>query len=339
MVSTKISKLLLLCLNDYAFSAPQSEPEPLLVKAVHNVALVTDKFCDDETINFRIEIPKEQSTILRMKAGNCIENDGHSTTTYDDETGELTLSLPYEKCELKVYDHDQKYTERTGYHYFSTTIEVTFGNKANDVFNFEFQKIILAAQCGTKTKYEVEFDYAVNRGPEECQSNAQLHAGACVFFGPDNIANFKLVEYADNTFTEKATDVTKQTVSGNEIHLGIVANDIPRDYMWAVEACWIDTSKGRYDLINLVEGGGAQKCQNSFVELDAWYPDPSTEPQFRMKHILFMLSDDDTTSSYKLRCDIRLCCIGNEESGEGRCSDDDTMAMCRTSRDECTRTP
>lgn len=338
MVSSKISKLLLFCLNGYAVSAQRSPEARSLIDEPDYYT----KFCNDTHITYSIHIPAEQSNVLRIRAGICTKNDLASSMQYNAETQRLLLSVPFRKCELKMYDDKPVYERSSEVHYFSTTIQVTFGVQDQDI-EVVFNTKGLAVQCSTLVEYEVAFDYTVKN--PICKNDEKPVNGICVFFGDQNVADFQLVEYTDDSFAQQATDANRETTSGRMIYLGILANHIPKDYTWAVESCWIvDNAGDRSESSHLffdpagtsgIKVDGLDKsCKRNSVDLSGRYN--SENPQFRMKHLLFMLNGDDlNTVEFTLKCNIRLCCTGEDESALGRCSQDQENAVCRDSRDTC----
>lgn len=349
MVSSKISKLLLLCLNGYAVSAQRSPEARSLIDEPDYYT----KFCNDTHITYSFNnLPAEQSNVLRIRAGICTKNHLASSMNYNAETQRLLLSVPFRECELKMYDDRPVYERSSEVHYFSTTIEVTFGVQDQDI-EVVFDTKGLAVQCSTLVEYEVAFDYTVKN--PKCQNDEKTVNGICVFFGDQNVADFQLVEYTDDSFAQQATDANRETTSGRMIYLGILANHIPKDYTWAVESCWIveSTIQQRHDVDHAddhsesshlffdpagtsgIKVDGLDKsCKRKSVDLSGRYN--SENPQFRMKHLLFMLNGDDLNSvQFTLKCNIRLCCTGDDESALGRCSQDQENAVCRDSRDTC----
>merc|ERR1711934_66135 len=333
--TTPMRSLLLLCLNGYAISAqPQVRHEATEPRFTSN--------CNDTHIVYEIEIAPAQSNVLRLSAGICDKDSARGVVSEYDIDNELyKLTVSFEECQLKMYD-DKPLYERSEIHYYSSTIKIIFGVQDLDI-EAVFHTLGLAVQCSVLTEYEVAFDYSVQ--DRECENDEKSINGMCVWWGDRNTADFQLVEYTDDTYSKQATNATKETTSGEMIHLGIVASNIPNDFTWAVENCWIvgkDTNNQdqKYLLIDpagtsgVSVDGNVKSCERSSLNLVAGY-DSDASPQFRMKHMLFMLNADDDSSEFTLKCNIKLCCVGNDESSEGECSSDAENAICRDSRATC----
>jgi len=298
--------------------------------------------CNDTHIAYDIPVGADQANVLRLRAGICTEAD--FAGVYDRNTEILRLEVPFERCELKMYSDTELYV-RSSQKYFSSTIEITFGVVDADMGNIEiiYHTTAVAVQCQIPTDYEVTFDYTVE--DRDCNQGEKLIDGTCVWWGQMG-ATFEISEYTDSTYTTVATVEAdnKQTTSGNIIYLGITATDIPTDFTWGVESCYIvesetadDGSEVTHLLIDPSGSIGDRSCSRDSLLLNAVYNDDaeSSPAAFQLQHMLFMLTENANRSEFKLKCNIKLCCIGNDESASGKCEDTSDNAVCTASRDTC----
>jgi len=298
--------------------------------------------CDDTHISYDIPVAANQANVLRLRAGTCTEAEFQGE--YDRDTEILKLKVPFKECQLKMYSDTELYV-RSSQKYFSSTIEITFGVVDADMGNIEiiYHTTALAVQCQIPTDYEVTFDYTVT--DRTCNKGEKLINGICVWWGQLG-ANFEIHEYTDSTYTTIATTEAgnKVTTSGEVVHLGITASDVPNDFHWGVENCWIietETDENNAENTHLLidpagtaSVGAAQTCTRDTLQLSAFYNvDMLAAPQFRMQHMLFMLNSNDR-SEFKLKCNIKLCCIGDDGT-DGTCEATSENEICQASKDKC----
>ena len=75
---------------------------------------------------------------------------------------------------------------------------------------------MVAAECGTRTTYEVGFTYNVTTGDQD--SDCQKIDGHCVFPSYEDNIRLEITEFTNNTFLEEVDDDNRQQIAGEIIY-------------------------------------------------------------------------------------------------------------------------
>ena len=79
---------------------------------------------------------------------------------------------------------------------------------------------MVAAECGTRTTYEVGFTYNVTTADKD--SDCQKLDGHCVFPSFEDNIRLDITEFTNNTFLEEVTDENRHKIAGEMIYKGFV---------------------------------------------------------------------------------------------------------------------
>jgi len=169
-----------------------------------------------------------------------------------------------------------------------------------------FQNLHIAAECGMKTIYEVDFVYNIEHGSED--EGCTMVDDVCVFPGAKDDVRFEFTEFTSDDYKTPVNDTTRASKPGSKIHMQLKADKIPDNYDFAVTMCKIiDSNSREHEIINPAEGN----CALEEIDFQSSYTDNS----FQMSHILFLI-DDPKKVSYTLRCTVELC---DKDNADSRC--------------------
>ena len=265
--------------------------------------------------NLVISIPlqdEKMANILDLSAGNCthdnIPGGIEDAIVFDEDENLGKLSIPIEECGLKEELYKDPKTElRSKEQFYMPTANVTLGQE-HDGVDLLFKQYYIAAECGFRTTYDVEFKYNVEYDEDE-EEDCQMIDGICVFPAWHADAEFVIVEFDSDEYDEEAEeDEDKVRRPGDDIFLAIQASKVPKDYDWSVTKCTVTSELGtELDMINPGEVNGT--CALDDINLKAGYENG----EFRFSHTIFML-DNPKKSTYSLKCEIELCYKDAEDS-------------------------
>jgi len=305
---------------------------------VHNTAKKLDARClfENDIEKLVIDIPypgADKANILALAAGTCDEisfltaaNDGGRKDVGVDEDM-VHLVIPIDACGIRgdVYKIP---TVTRSFGLIKPTANVTFGQNiaGQDVI---FRYLPIAAECGTRTSYTVEFEYNdVKSADTEGCTDVD---GVCVFPAYGEEATFAIKEYTSNDYDVEVDDTNRARTAGEEIFLSMQVTDLTTDLKFAVTECILkqknDTSSDGITLLNpgevynsSVVGSEHPSCEISGIDLRGTY-DGFTK--FNFQHILFLLDATTDTNSFTLQCTIEVC------------SRDDASSVCNRAAAVC----
>ena len=131
-----------------------------------------------------------------------------------------------------------------------------------------------------------------------------LHNLLCVFPAYEDHVSLEIKEYTDDTFTTVIDDSNqdlRKTLAGQTIYLSM-RGSVPDGFKYAVSDCSIVTPSGsRFLLIEPGTPGGS--CGLDGVGMRAFYDSGN----FNLQHILFLLEDAASASSFSLECSVDIC--------------------------------
>jgi hypothetical protein len=259
--------------------------------------------------NLVITVPAESSSmsnVLKLAAGTCTHQnipDGiENAVSYDNSTKAINVKIPITACDMKKDLYNQTVLKASN-SLFRPTANITFGSTFNNL-EMIFMDLHIAAECGMKTIYPVDFVYNIDSG--EADSDCTMIGDVCVFPGHEESVKFKFQEYTSEDYDTVVTNKTQAQKPGERIYLELSAENIPEHYDFAVTMCKIiDTNTREHELFNPAEGN----CKLDEIELKTNY----TSDSFQMSHILFLI-DNPKKVSYTMRCQVELCDKDNEDS-------------------------
>lgn len=271
--------------------------------------LALNSDCVDDNLVITIPVDNEQmSNVLRLSAGNCTESNIprglENAVSYDSDNKAVVISIPIDACDMKK-DLYNTPVIRAANALYRPTANVTLGHTFNDL-EMVFQNLHIAAECGMKTIYEVDFVYNVEHGAED--EGCTMVDDVCVFPGAKDDVRFEFTEFISDDYKTPVNDTTRASKPGSKIHMQLKADEIPDNYDFAVTMCKIiDSNLREHEIINPAEGN----CQLEEIDFQSSY----TDNAFQMSHILFLI-DDPKKVSYTLRCTVELC---DKDNADSRC--------------------
>ena len=131
-----------------------------------------------------------------------------------------------------------------------------------------------------------------------------LHTPLCVFPAYEQNVFLEIKEYTDDTFTtviDNSNQDSRKTLAGQTIYLSM-RGSVPDGYKYAVSDCSIVTQTGSRFL--LIEPGTTRAtCGMDGIGMTAFYDSGN----FNLQHVLFLLEDAATVSSFRLDCNVKIC--------------------------------
>ena len=295
--------------------------------------------CENDNLVIDIPYPDEATAqLLYLQAGTCDQTNYGGSLTYDSANSVAKVSIPISSCGLKGELYGTPVTERSSFGLYRPTANITFGNtiSGHDVI---FRNMHIAAECGTRTSYTVEFNYddIKSSDTEGCQE----HDGVCVFPAYEDAVQFSIEEYTDDKFdtviNEDAGNMDlRAKLAGETIYLSLRASGMPDGYKFAVTECEVISGEGvdeqKFTLLNPGVAGG--ECKLDGIGLKASYDtvyDANYDEicNFNFQHILFLLNGHSGTSSFKLTCTAEVC-DGND--ADSKCNQ--AVLPCMEKEDE-----
>merc|ERR1712167_277786 len=135
---------------------------------------VLNSTCHGDTLVIDVPLPeKSTAKLLYLTAGNCTlanynatirdsyTTQGLKTFDYDETTKHAKLIIPVKACGLEANHYGRPITTRSGGLYRRTaniTFGQTFGEGDNSI-DIIFRNLVVAAECGKRTTYTIEFNY------------------------------------------------------------------------------------------------------------------------------------------------------------------------------------
>ena len=97
------------------------------------------------------------------------------------------LMIPLKSCDLDGPVYTESVLSRSQLGFYKPTANITFGQKINNM-DIIFRSMHIGAQCGTQSRYKVEFDYNSIKTKDD---NCTEIDGVCVFDAyEDNTVRF-----------------------------------------------------------------------------------------------------------------------------------------------------
>ena len=247
--------------------------------------------CVDDNLILTIPYPSEitKDDVLKFSAGDCVqwgeESDGFDFN-YDNDLKAANLTVPIQFCNLKKDLYETPITTRAA-SFYRPTANVTFGREINGQ-ELIFRSMPIAAECGEKTTYKVQFNYngIESTDKEECEEID----GACVFPAYDDEYVFSMSEFESDKYENVATDETRAKFAGEMVYLQISSNILTK---FAVADCTIKMDEERFPLFEPASDGGS--CKLDALNLNAEFKDGN----FNFQHRLFL--QDGIKSDKKLQ--------------------------------------
>ena len=201
---------------------------------------------DELIISVPLKDPK-MANILMLSAGNCTDDNIpggiDEVLTYDEVAQIADIAIPILECDLKKDLYADPVTEpRSGKYYFMPSANVTLGYEHNGV-EIVYRHFHIAAECGLRKSYEVDFKYDIKEDEEE-KEDCQYVDGICVFPAYEEDAGFKIVEFDSKYDEEIDYDEDRKRRPGDDIYLAIIPEEVPEGYDWAVTHCAVESQDG-----------------------------------------------------------------------------------------------
>ena len=239
--------------------------------------------CQNDNLILTIPYPSviTKNEILKLGAGNCTswgeKNDGFEFE-YDTNLKAANLTIPILHCNLKTDLYEVPVTRTASL--YRPTANITFG-KTIQGHEFIFRHMPIAAECGEKTKYKVQFNY--NGIQSTDTDDCQLVDEVCVFDSTDDKNTFQLIEYESEKY-EKVAEETRAKFAGEIIYLQVNASVQPR-HKFAVADCTIRFGDESFQLFEPASENGS--CELTPLDLKAEYKNGN----FNFQHRLFLQND------------------------------------------------
>jgi len=131
------------------------------------------------------------------------------------------VSIPIDHCSLREELYGTPITTRkSSIGLYTPTANITLGATLEGGLEIIFNSIMVAAECGTRTTYEVGFTYNVTTADKD--SDCQKLDGHCVFPSFEDNIRLDITEFTNNTFLEEVIDENRQKIAGEMIYKGFV---------------------------------------------------------------------------------------------------------------------
>jgi len=256
-----------------------------------------------ENLVIKIPYPDERTAkLLSLEAGDCDVNNYGGSMTW--AAGVATLLIPIDACAMRGELYGTPVVARS-YGLYRPTATVTFGHKMGDV-DVVFRTLPIAAECGKKTSYTVEFNY--NNVTSADTEGCTIVDGVCVFPAYGDDAKFEIKEYTDDNFNVEVNENTRARMAGNPIHLSMRVTGLADEAKFAVTSCKI--VDGDKELVLLNPGAESNpSCELNEIGLSAKYELSNGDFVFNFQHILFLLrkTQQESTSTFSLQCSVEIC--------------------------------
>jgi len=256
-----------------------------------------------EKLVIKIPYPDERTAkLLSLEAGDCDVNNYGGSMTW--AAGVATLLIPIDACAMRGELYGTPVVARS-YGLYRPTATVTFGHKMGDV-DVVFRTLPIAAECGKKTSYTVEFNY--NNVTSADTEGCTIVDGVCVFPAYGDDAKFEIKEYTDDNFNVEVNENTRARMAGNPIHLSMRVTGLADEAKFAVTSCKI--VDGDKELVLLNPGAESNpSCELNEIGLSAKYELSNGDFVFNFQHILFLLrkTQQESTSTFSLQCSVEIC--------------------------------
>jgi len=256
-----------------------------------------------EKLVIKIPYPDERTAkLLSLEAGDCDVNNYGGSMTW--AAGVATLSIPIDDCAMRGELYGTPVTTRS-YGLYRPTATVTFGQRMGDV-DVVFRSLPIAAECGKKTSYTVEFNY--NNVTSADTEGCTIVNGVCVFPAYGDDAKFEIKEYTDDNFNVEVDENTRARIAGNPIHLSMRVTGLADEAKFAVTTCKI--VDGDKELVLLNPGAESNpSCEMNEIGLSAKYELSNGDFVFNFQHILFLLrkTQQESASTFSLQCSVEIC--------------------------------
>ena len=271
--------------------------------------------CENDNLILDIPYPdKRTAKLLFLDAGTCDQDNYGGSLVYDENTSMAKVTIPISSCGLKDELYGEPVSTRLGL--YRPTANVTFGENIKGA-NLIFRNMHIAAECGTKTTYQVEFNYDAISSVDK--DGCQEHDGVCVFPAYGDEIEFAIKEYTDESFTEEINDENgnqdqRAKLAGQTIYLSIRAANISDGHKFSVSNCEVVSGEKRFPLFNAATDTDPT-CELPGIGFSASYE----EGHFNFQHILFLLDghDHNGVSSFNLECTVEVC---DKTDGNSKCN-------------------
>jgi len=130
------------------------------------------------TENLVLEIPypdERTAKLLSLEAGDCDATNYGGSLTW--AAGIATVKIPIDSCNMRGELYGTPVVARS-YGLYRPTATVTFGQRVGEM-DVIFRSLPIAAECGKKTSYTVEFNY--NNVTAADTEDCTIIDGVCVF--------------------------------------------------------------------------------------------------------------------------------------------------------------
>jgi hypothetical protein len=286
---------------------------------------VESKCHDNGILEIKVPYTKANSELLAITVGTCNTVDSEFVK-FSQDTTHATIEVTMDGCAANFpVGHatrddptlsNPKFQTRSGSNnlpfiagFATFTVDLEIGGKDAKGNDLSMYKAQINTECGTEIDYTVEFDYGVISMQS---SSDELREGTY------NKEPFQIQAYTDNTYT--TTTTTLPSLAGKDIYIGVSPSrsEFRFDrYDYAVLDCTF-TNSGNDEATTLFDNG-ANSCGNPFIEL----AHTDAKPVWGFTHKLFVYGTKESTSSYKLTCNIKLCDATA------------TTSTCKTARSNC----
>ena len=245
--------------------------------SIVNSQKLNSKCVGETNPNLVIEIPypdKKSTNLLHLHAGSCDQTDFEQfggSLVYISDLSLAKLTIPIDACNMRsAHFYGKPVTSRfSNFGLYRPTANVTLGAS---IYGAEvvFKNVVVSAECGFKTIYQIGFEYDVTTSDSENQ-DCQKVDGHCVFPSYTNGTSFEIKEYTNSVFDVEVTEQNRVRLAGEIIHLSLRASKIQDNFKFAVTDCSILTNEGTR--ISLIVPGAdvSPTCGMDSIGLNARY--------------------------------------------------------------------
>jgi len=259
----------------------------------------------DAVENLVIEIPypdERTALLLSLEAGDCDATNYRGSVTWASDVA--TVTIPIDACNMRGELYGTPVVARS-YGLYRPTATVTFGQRIGEM-DVIFRSLPIAAECGKKTSYTVEFNYnnVTSADTEDCT----IIDGVCVFPAYTDDAVFAIKEYTDDTSLVEVGENNRANVAGTQIYLSMQVTGLSDEAKFAVTECKV--VDGDNELVLLNPGAETNPtCKIDELGLSADYEKRGGDYFFNFQHVLFLLRSAQQTgsSTFRLECSVQIC--------------------------------
>jgi len=257
-----------------------------------------------ENLVLEIPYPDERSAqLLTLDAGDCDASNYGGSLNW--ANGIATVTIPIDACNMRGTLYSTPSVSRSAnYGLYKPTATVVFGKKLGDV-PIIFRSLPIAAECGTRTSYTVNFDYSNITTADT--TGCEMVGNVCVFPSYGDEATFEIKEYTDDNFNVEVDNSTRSYIAGKQIYLSMQVTGLAAEAKFAVNQCKI--VDGETEIVLLNPGAETDSsCKLDELAVSAAYDNSVGNYVFNFQHILFLLKTHQSgISSFHLTCEIEVC--------------------------------